>query len=170
MPVRHSASNRYAMLDIIFAIKFVHLVAVAVLFGTWLCLALFTLFAYFSRNTSVVAVTAIFVVRAELMLMIPALVLQPLAGFPLAVAIGARLDECWIELSTLIYAAVVAAWAANLIIELRVRAVAQEAAVNAKPLPDSYRRMFELWSAITLAGLAGMVAIIALMIWQPQWP
>ncbi len=72
--------------------------------------------------------------------------LQPLAGFPLAIAIGARLDEYWIEVSVAIYAAVVAAWLANLIIELRIRKVTQEAALDAKPLPDSYRRLFRMWS------------------------
>ncbi|MGH6672284.1 MAG: DUF2269 family protein [Xanthobacteraceae bacterium] len=157
------------MLDVIFAIKFVHMIAMAVMLGTWICIALFMLFAYRSRNASVAAVTALFTVRAEFTLMIPAIALQPLAGYPLAVAIGDHLDEYWFELSVAIYVAVVAAWLANLIVELRIRKVTQEAAVNGKPLPDAYRHMFWLWSAITLAGLAGMVAIMALMIWQPHW-
>jgi uncharacterized membrane protein len=168
--VFHSArTDSNTMLDVILAIKFVHMTAMAVMFGTWSCIALFMLFAYRSRNTSVAAVTALFAVRAELMLMVPAVALQPLAGFPLVIAVGARLDEYWLELSVAIYTAVMAAWLANLIIELRIRSVTQEAAVNGKPLPDSYRRMFRLWSGITVAGLAGMVAIMALMIWQPHW-
>jgi uncharacterized membrane protein len=157
------------MLDVIFAIKFVHMIAVAVMFGTWIAIALFMLFAYRSGNTSVAALTALFVVRAEFMLMAPAVALQPLAGFPLAVAIGARLDEYWIEVSVAVYVAVVAAWLANLIIELRIRKLTQKAALASVPLPDTYRRLFRLWSAITVAGLAGMVAIMALMIWQPHW-
>ena len=157
------------MLDVIFAIKFVHMIAVAVMFGTWLCIALFMLFAYRSGNTSVVALTSVFAVRAELTLMAPAIALQPLAGFPLAIAIGDRLDEYWFEMSVAIYAGVVVAWLANLIMELRMRSVTQEAALNGKPLPDSYRRMFFAWSGLTLAGLAGMIAIMALMIWQPHW-
>jgi len=157
------------MLDVIFAIKFVHMIAMAVMFGTWICIALFMLFAYRSRNTSVVAVTALFAVRAELMLMVPAVALQPLAGVPLAVAIGARLDEYWLEVSYAIYAAVVAAWLASLISEIRIKKLTQAAALDSKPLPDSYRRMFRLWSVFSVLGLAGMVAIMALMIWQPHW-
>ena len=137
------------MLDVIFAIKFVHMIAMAVMFGAWTRIALFMLFAYRSRNTSVVAVTALFVVRAEFMLMAPAVALQPLAGFPLAVAIGARLDEYWLELSVAVYAAVVVAWLATLIIELRIRKLTQQAALDGVKLPDSYRRLFRLWSAIT---------------------
>ena len=157
------------MLDVIFAIKFVHMLAMAVLLGTWACIALFMLLAYRSRNTSVVALTALFVVRAELTLMVAALALQPLAGLPLAIAIGARLDEYWIELSVAIYAAVVAAWLGALIMELRIRKISQQAALNTKPLPSAYRRMFRLWSAFSLAGLAGLIAIMAFMIWQPHW-
>lgn len=157
------------MLDVIFAIKFVHMIAMAVMFGTWACIATFTVFAYLSRKASVAAVIALFAVRAEFMLMIPALVLQPLAGFPLAVAIGDRFDEYWFEVSDVIYIAVVLAWVANLIVELRIRRVTEEAAMYSKPLPDAYRRLFAVWSALTAAGLAGMIAIMALMIWQPHW-
>ena len=157
------------MLDVIFAIKFVHMIAMAVMFGTWTCISLFMLFAYRSRNTSVAAVTVMFAVRAELMLMAPALALQPLAGFPLAIAIGDRLDEYWFEVSVAIYAGVVVAWLANLVIELRMRTLTREAALNSKALPASYRHLFYAWSAITAAGFAGMIAIMALMIWQPHW-
>jgi uncharacterized membrane protein len=156
------------MLDIIYAIKFVHMLSVAVMFGTWICIALFMLLAYRSNNTSVAAVTALFAVRAELMLMVPAVALQPLAGLPLGLAIGAQLDEYWIELSVAVYAAVVAVWLANLVIEMRIRKVTQAAALDGEPLPNSYRRMFRLWSVLSIAGLGGMTAIMALMIWQPH--
>lgn len=157
------------MLDAIYAIKFVHMIAIAVMFGTWLAIVLFMVSARRSRNTSVAAVTALFVVRAEFTLMLPAVVLTPLAGFLLADAIGAHLDEYWTEVSSGIYVAVALAWLANFFIERRIRKITQEAAVNGKPLPDSYRRLFQFWCLIALAGLFGMIAIMALMIWQPHW-
>jgi uncharacterized membrane protein len=157
------------MLDVIFIIKFVHMIAMAVMFGTWICIAAFMLFAYRSRNASVAAVTVLFAVRAELMLMIPAIALQPLAGFPLAVAIGERFDEYWMEASVIVYAAVVVVWLANLIVELRMRKVTEDAVMSSMPLPHSYRHMFLVSSTLTAIGLAGMLAIMALMIWQPHW-
>jgi uncharacterized membrane protein len=157
------------MLDVIFIIKFVHMIAMAVMFGTWVCIAAFMLFAYRSRNASVAAVTVLFAVRAELMLMIPAIALQPLAGFPLAVAIGERFDEYWMEASVIVYVAVVVVWLANLIVELRMRKVTEDAVMSSMPLPASYRRMFLVSSTLTAVGLAGMLAIMALMIWQPHW-
>jgi uncharacterized membrane protein len=157
------------MLDVIFAIKFVHMIAMAVMVGTWTCIALFMPLAYRSGKAPLAALTARLVVRAELTLMIPAIALQPLAGYPLAVAIGDRLDEYWLEVSVAIYAAVVAAWLAKLIIELRIRKVAHGAALSGKALPGNYRRLFFIWNAMSVAGLAGMAAIMALMIWQPHW-
>jgi len=96
-------------------------------------------------------------------------VLTPLAGYPLAVAIGANLDEYWIELSEAIYAAVAVVWLAGLLAERRIRRITQEAAINGKPLPDSYRRLFRIWCATAIGGLAGMIAIMVLMIRQPHW-
>lgn len=157
------------MLDTIYATKFVHMIAIAVMFGTWLAVALFMVAARRSRNTPVVAVTALFVVRAEYFLMLPAVVLVPLAGYLLAVAIGAHLDEYWIELSEAIYAAVALAWLVNVFIERRIRNLTQQAAINGKPLPDGYRRLFRLWCGIALAGVSGMIAIMGLMVWQPHW-
>ncbi len=119
------------MIDTIFAIKFVHLLAAAVMFGTWLCLALFMLLAHRSGNTSVVALTAQFVVTVEKAVMIPAIVLQPLSGFPLATAIGLQpLGEFWILVSLLFYAAIVVCWVAAMRLEIRIRGVAREAALE----------------------------------------
>jgi uncharacterized membrane protein len=157
------------MLNLILSIKFVHMIAMAVMFGTWLCMALFMVMAHRSQNTSVVALTSVFVVRAELGVMIPAVALQPLAGYPLAVAIGSSVTAYWLVLSVAIYGGVLVAWLANLVIEFRIRKVSQDAALKSQPLPDRYRRLFRVWSALALLGIAGMVAIMALMIWQPEW-
>ena len=64
---------------------------------------------------------------------------------------------------------VLAARLANLVVELRIRKLSQDAALKSQPLPARYARLFRVWSAVALIGIAGMVAIMALMIWQPQW-
>ena len=46
------------MIELIFAIKFVHLLAAAAMFGTWLAVAVFMQLAHRSRNTAVVALTS----------------------------------------------------------------------------------------------------------------
>ena len=157
------------MFDLIFSIKFVHVLAAAVMFGSWLCLAIFMVLAHRSRNTSVVAVTAQFVVRIELTVVAAAIALQPISGFPLAWAIGLTpLNEFWIDASSVLYIAVVAAWLVSLRIEIRLRNMARQAALGRGTLADDYPRLFRIWFALAAFLLAAMVAIILLMVWQPR--
>jgi uncharacterized membrane protein len=157
------------MLDTIFTIKFVHVLAAAAMFGTWLCLASFMLLAHRSRNTSVVALTAQFVVSVEKMVMIAAIALQPISGFPLASAIGlSPFAELWIDISLVLYAVIVACWIAAFRIEIRIRDIAREAALNATRLPQGYRKLFRIWCMLAGPILVGIAIVVALMIWQPR--
>ncbi len=157
------------MLDLIFTIKFVHVLAVAMSFGTWLCLAIFMLLAHRSRNTSVVALTSQFVVKIELMVVAAAMALQPLSGIPLAYAIGlSPLYEFWIVISTVLYLAILACWVAAVWIEMRIRSLTREAALASAPLPAAYRRLFHIWCVLAGPILIGMLAAFAFMIWQPR--
>jgi len=158
------------MIDVIFAFKFVHVLAAGVMIGGSSCAALFMVLAHRSRNTAVVALTAQFVVRAEWTISLAALVLLPISGYPLAFAIGiAPLGELWIVISLALYVVLAACWAAAFVVELRIRKLARQAALDAVVLPDVYRRLFRLWCALAAPVLAGMIAVYALMIWQPRF-
>jgi uncharacterized membrane protein len=163
------ANDARAMIDTILAIKFVHLLAAAAMFGTWLAIAAFVVFARWSGNPSVIALVAQFAVRIELFVMAPALALQPISGFPLGAAIGlSPADDFWIELSLALYVVVVAAWLAALWTEMRMRKVARRAALGGAPLADSYAGLFRLWAVLAVVILAGMVALFLVMVWQPR--
>ena len=157
------------MIDLILAIKFIHLLAAAAMFGTWLGISGFMLLAYRSGNPSVVALVAQFVVRLELFVVAAALALQPISGFPLAWAIGLTpLNEFWIDASLVLYVAVVAAWLVSLRIEIRLRTMARQAALGRGTLADDYPRLFRIWFALAAVILAAMVVLILLMVWQPR--
>ncbi len=158
------------MIDVIFAIKFVHVLAAAAMFGTWLGMAVFMQLAHRSGNTSVVALTSRFVVSVELIVMAAAMAVQPISGLALAWAIGlSPPDEFWIVLSLVLYVLVAAAWLAVLGIEMRMRNLTRQAAIDSVPLPQAYRRLFRLYSALVWPALTGMIAVFALMIWQPRF-
>lgn len=157
------------MLDLIFALKFVHVLAAATMFGAWLCLAIMMPLGHRSRNPSVVAVTTQFAVAVEKMIMAPAIAVQPISGFPLAWAIGlSPLNEFWIALSLVLFLIAVACWIAAFRIETRIRRLSRQSALQAVALPNHYRRIFHIWAAITVGGLLATAAIFALMIWQPR--
>jgi uncharacterized membrane protein len=157
------------MIDVIFAIKFVHVLAAAAMFGTWLGLAAFMWLAHRSKNTSVVALISQFVVSVEKAVMIPAILLQPLSGFPLAYAIGLQpFSELWILISLAFYAVIVVCWILVMRAEIRIRDLAREAALESAPLPKSYRQIFRTWRLLAVPLLLGMMCLFALMIWQPR--
>ena len=157
------------MLDLIFTIKFVHVVAVAAVLGGWFCLAIFMVMAHRSGNTSVVALTSRFVVKVELMVMAAAIAILPLSGFPLSYAIGlSPLDEFWIVASSVLYIVMAACWLLALRTEMRIRDLTREAALAGVPLSPAYGRLFRMWCGFAAPLLLGMLAIFALMIWQPR--
>jgi uncharacterized membrane protein len=156
------------MLDLIFALKFVHVLAAAVMFGTWLCLAMVMLRGDRSGNPSVVAVTAQFVVDLEKAVMAPAIIAQPAAGLPLAWAIGLPLNELWIVVSLGLFVLALGCWLVAFRIETRIRRLSRRSALDAVALPDDYRPLFRAWSAAATLGLLATVAIFALMVWQPR--
>jgi uncharacterized membrane protein len=157
------------MLDLIFALKFVHVLAAATMFGGWLCLAIVMLRGHRSGNPSVVAVTTQLVVDVEKMVMVPAIAAQPISGFPLSWAIGlSPVNEFWIVVSLGLFVIAVACWLAAFRVEIRVRRLSRQSALDAVALPDDYRRMFHVWSALAAAGLLATTAIFGLMIWQPR--
>jgi uncharacterized membrane protein len=157
------------MLDVIFALKLVHDLAAAAMFGAWLCIAIFMLLAHQSRNPSVVAVTSQFIVSVEKIVVAGAIALQPISGYPLGLAIGLTpLHEFWIEISLVFYAAIVACWLAAFRIEIRIRRLSRQAALNTIPLSQGYLRLFRAWSVLAVLILLGMAAVFAVMIWQPR--
>jgi uncharacterized membrane protein len=157
------------MLDLIFALKFVHALAVAIMFGVWLCLAAVMLLGHRSGNPPVVAVTAQFVVDVEKMIMAPAIAAQPASGFPLAWAIGlSPLNEFWIVVSLGLFVIAVVCWLGAFRVETRIRRLSRQAALAAVALPNDYRRLFQAWFALAATGLLATTIIFALMVWQPR--
>jgi uncharacterized membrane protein len=157
------------MLDLIFALKFVHVLAAATMFGGWLCLAIVMLRGHWSGNPSVVAVTTRLVVEVEKMVMVPAIAVQPISGFSLSWAIGlSPVNEFWIVVSLGLFVMAVACWLAAFRVEIHVRRLSRQSALDAVALPDDYGRMFHVWSALAATGLLATTAIFALMIWQPR--
>jgi uncharacterized membrane protein len=142
----------------------------AVLFGTGLGIAFFMLMAHRTGHAGVIAVIARFVVLADLIFTATAVVVQPVSGWLLARSIGlSPLDESWIVVSLLLYVLVGLCWLPVVFIQMRMRKLAHAAAVDAKPLPEAYRRLFRIWFVLGWPAFLGVLAIFALMVWQPRW-
>jgi uncharacterized membrane protein len=157
-------------MESIFLLKFIHALGASVLFGTGLGIAYFMFMAHRTGHAGVIAVTARFVVLADLIFTATAVVVQPVSGVLLAWSIGlSPLEESWIVVSLLLYALVGLCWLPVVFIQIRMRGLAHDAAVNSKPLPDQYHRLFRIWFWLGWPAFAGVIGIFALMTWQPRW-
>ena len=157
------------MIDVILALKFVHVLFAAALFGGWLAVACFMVFAHRSRNTSVIALVSQFAVRIELFIVAPAMVLMPVSGFPLESVIGlSEVDDFWLGSSIVIYGIVLVAWLAALRSEFVIRRLARQASLGGVKLGKDYPRWFRIWIALAALVFAGLVLLYLLMIWQPR--
>jgi uncharacterized membrane protein len=157
-------------LDVIYAIKFVHALGASVLFGTGLGIAFFMFKAHRTGHPGVIALVARFVVIADFVFIATAVVVQPISGFALAWAIGLTpLNESWIVASLWLYVLVGLCWLPVVFIQMRIRDLAHEAAIKSKPLPKRYYRLYRIWFWLGWPAFAGVLAIFALMIWQPHW-
>jgi uncharacterized membrane protein len=157
------------MIEVILVLKLVHVLGASVLFGTGMGIAFFMLLAHRTGNASVIAYTARVVIIADFLFTATTVVVQPLSGWALARAIGlSPLEEPWIVASLLLYVLVGLCWLPVVYIQIRMRRVAHAAALADAPLPRGYYRLFRIWFALGWPAFAGVIAIFALMIFQPR--
>jgi uncharacterized membrane protein len=150
-----------------FALKFIHILAAAVLFGTGLGIAFFTWMAHRAGDVATIAAIAPIVVVADAIFIATAVIVQPVSGALLAWSIGYSLLDGWIAASLILYVLVGLCWLPVVVIQIRMRDLARAALKNAAPLPQEYHRLYAIWFWLGWPAFAGVLAIFAAMIWKP---
>jgi uncharacterized membrane protein len=154
-------------MNLYFALKLIHLLGSAVLFGTGLGIAFFLWMAHRTRDPAAIAHTARMAVIADAVFTATAVVVQPLSGAYLAWYAGYLFSEHWIVLSLVLYVLVGACWLPVVWIQLQLRDLAAAAARDGTSLPDRYQHLFRVWFWLGWPAFGGVIAIFALMIWKP---
>jgi uncharacterized membrane protein len=155
------------MTDLVFALKLVHILGAAVLFGTGLGIAFFMWMAHRTGHAATIAATARIVVVADAVFTASVVVLQPVSGAALAWTMGIPLLTSWIVASLALYVLVGLCWLPVVRIQLRLRELATAAAAQGAALPAGYFRLFRVWFVLGWPAFFGVIAIVALMIWKP---
>jgi uncharacterized membrane protein len=153
--------------DLQFALKLVHLIGAAVLFGTGLGIAFFMWMAHRSRDAATVAAVARIVIVADFVFTASAVIVQPISGAALAWLVGYSLWAPWIVASLALYVLVGLCWLPVVWLQIRMHGFARRAAAENAALPEAYDRLFRWWFGLGWPAFAGVIAIFALMIWKP---
>jgi len=154
-------------MDAYTALKLIHILSAAVLFGTGIGTAFAMWMAHRSGDVTAIAVVARNVVRADWLFTAPAVVVQPLTGALLVMELGLAWSEPWIETAAILYLFVGACWLPVVVLQIRMAALAEAAARDGRPLPDAYHAAMRKWFWLGWPAFAGVLAIFWLMVAKP---
>jgi uncharacterized membrane protein len=145
-------------------LKWVHILSSTILFGAGVGSAFHLFVSSLRRHTGGVASGSRNVVLADWLLTTPTVILQPLTGIALVHKMGLPLSTPWIAWSLGLYALAIACWLPVVVIQLRMRKVAEDAEQAQAPVPAAYDRLFHWWTGLGFAAFAVFLLIFWLMV------
>ena len=148
-------------------VKWLHILSSTFLFGTGIGSAFYLLFASISRDVRAIAVVTRTVVLADWLFTTTTAILQPLTGFYLIRLAGFPMSSTWIRWSVILYALALACWLPVVWLQIRMRALAREAAERNVPLSMTYWRYFWTWVALGIPAFFAFITVFYLMVAKP---
>ena len=154
-------------MDLYSAMKMIHILSGAVLFGTGMGIAFFMVWANRGRDPSAIAHVAGTVVVADALFTAVAVVVQPVSGLFLIHLQGYSLTEPWLLWAYGLYVLTGVCWLPVVAIQIRLRDLARVAAASGEALPPLYDRLYRVWFALGFPAFAAVLGIYWLMIARP---
>ena len=148
--------------------KWLHVLSSTVLFGTGIGSAYYMLFTSLTRDPRPVASVVRLVVIADWVFTTTTIVIQPATGLWMAHLAKIPLGTPWILWSFVLYFVAGACWLPVVWLQIRMHALAAEAARAGAPLPPRYHAHAKLWFALVWPAFLGVLAIFWLMIAKPE--
>lgn len=148
-------------------VKWLHILASTLLFGTGIGSAFYLLLSTLTRNVQAVAVVSRIVVIADWLFTATTAIAQPLTGFWLIHLAGFPLSTPWLLWSIVLYVIAIACWLPVVALQIRLRDLAQQAARDRTELPARYWRCFKMWVALGFPAFFAFVTIVYLMVAKP---
>ncbi len=148
-------------------LKWLHILSATVLFGTGIGTAFQMVWAMRGRDARVVHRVASGVVLADWLFTTPAGIVQPLSGLGLVYLQGYPLTEPWLVATYALYLMAFACWAPVVVLQIRIRDLAADAARQGAPLPRAAWRAYRAWFALGWPAFLGLAAVFWLMVARP---
>ncbi|KRA46367.1 DUF2269 domain-containing protein [Pseudoxanthomonas sp. Root630] len=148
-------------------VKWVHILASTLLFGTGLGIAFFMWLAHLRGDPRVIASTARTVVIADACFTAPAVVVQLATGWWLTRLLGLPLDIFWVKAALVLFFVIGACWLPVLWLQIRARDLAMQAVASSQPLPPAYYRAMRVWFWLGWPAFLSVIAIFWLMVMKP---
>jgi uncharacterized membrane protein len=147
-------------------VKWIHVLSSTVLFGTGLGAAFFMAMALRTRDPKVIAGVARIAIVTNLAFTLTAGVVQPLTG-GILMAMMELTFAPWIMTALGLYVIIGACWVPVVMIQARIKALADRAVADGEGMPAETDRLYRAWSILAGAVFVALVAIFYLMLAQP---
>jgi len=149
------------------AIKYLHILGSAVLFGTGMGIAFFAWFGYRrglqSGDIGLIRGVLRLTVLADTVFTATAAVLQPVTGYFLWRMTGGAWPDRWLAWVLALYVFVGACWLPVVWIQVQLRNAAVQANTVGQ-LDARFHRRFSLWFALGIPAFLGVLVLFALML------
>jgi len=147
-------------------IKWIHIISSTLLFGTGLGSAFYKYLADRSRQVSHIAIVNRHVVFADWLFTTPTIIIQPLTGLLLVYMAGYSLTSLWLLLSLLLYFIAGLCWLPVVVLQIRMRDLAEQAVEKNTALPEQYYRYARQWFYLGVPAFLAMIGIFFLMVFK----
>ncbi len=148
-------------------LKWVHILSATLLFGTGLGSAFYKFMTDRSGNLRAIAETNRIVVRADWLFTTPSVIVQPVTGIWLALAIGYPLTSSWLVLAMVLYVIAGLCWLPVVYLQIRMRDIARIAVEEGGALDARYAQFARIWFWLGVPAFSAIVVIYYLMIFKP---
>ena len=148
-------------------LKWVHILSAMVLFGTGLGIAYFKYRADRSGDLAVIAGVSRLTVTADWLFTAPAVIVQLVTGVWLAALRGLSLTEGWVLAALVLYFVAGACWIPAVVLQIRMRDIAERCLGAGAPLPPEYLRSRRIWTLLGWPAFGAILVIVYLMIFKP---
>jgi len=149
-------------------VKWLHVLSSVVLVGTGFGSAYFMFFANRSGDVRAQAVVARLVVRADWWFTTPTALLQPATGMMLVHLGGWPLSTPWLAAAIALFLLAGACWLPVVWLQIRMAAMARDAARTDSALPARYATFARRWELLGYPAFACMLVVFWLMVAKPS--
>jgi uncharacterized membrane protein len=151
------------------AIKTIHVISSAILFGTGIGTAFFMWMANRSRNRQAMTIVTGHVMKADLYFTTPSIIIQPLSGFALVRIAHFRVDFSspnWLVVSFGLYLLAGACWLPVLWLQAQMHEIVSAVSPDL-PIPAKYWVYEKIWKGLGVPAFLSLVVIFWMMIAKP---
>ncbi len=147
-------------------LKLIHILSAIILFGLGLGTVFYKVMADRSADHATIAITSRHVVLADWWFTTPTVIIQPITGVLLAGQLSASLTTGWLWWTLILYLIAGLCWLPVVILQIRMRDIANDALASGHALPSIYKHYAKVWLWLGVPAFFGMISITTLMVFH----